>query len=270
MLKGQTQKKTRTLLSPEPPKKTPRLHELFRKVRSNFCFVPCDLSQEPTGNCSETLVQMIILFWVFFCSGGFSSCEEWPTRKPDTLAFLQRTPTCQRFQQLTVYECLNWWAPRLLRSGGVLVEVVFLKTVVWQLYCALVLRGCNCAALTTKMATDTFQVIPSKLTDPPKYPDLLFLAFLDFLAFLLFKEFLAFLSVFPFFSKDFRGSVETQNPCFFGVFPCLFPKKQGKEDQGSDGLGAASLKAFFRHSRAKNLETRRHAVYQCLTKPPTR
>ena len=81
----------------------------------------------------------------------------------------------------------NWWAPRLLHSGGVLVEVFFLKTVVWQLYCALVLRGCNCSAVlllgsshTTsltlcltrspdqKMATDTFQVIPNKLADPPK------------------------------------------------------------------------------------------------------
>ena len=65
------------------------------------------------------------------------------------------------------------------------------------------------------------------------YPDLLFLAFWDFLAFLLFEEFLAFLSVFPFFSKDFRGSEERDNPCLFGRVPCLFPKKQGKEDQGS-------------------------------------
>ena len=40
-----------------------------------------------------------------------------------------------------------WWAPRLLRSRGVLVEVFFLRTVVWQLYCALVLRGCNCSAV---------------------------------------------------------------------------------------------------------------------------
>ena len=78
---------------------------------------------------------------------------------------------------------LTWRAPRLLRSGGVLVEMFFfLKTVVWQLYCALVLRGCNCSAvlllgsshttsllyawpeaLTTKMATDTFQVIRTPL-----------------------------------------------------------------------------------------------------------
>ena len=33
-------------------------------------------------------------------------------------------------------ELYYWWAPRLLRSGGVLVEVFFLKTVVRQLYCA--------------------------------------------------------------------------------------------------------------------------------------
>ena len=52
--------------------------------------------------------------------------------------------------------------------------------------------------------------------------------------FLLLEEFLAFLSVFPFFSKDFRVSEEMENPCFFGGFPCLFPKKQGKEDQGGD------------------------------------
>ena len=43
-----------------------------------------------------------------------------------------------------------------------------------------------------------------------------------------------FLSVFPSFSKDFRGSAGIRNPCFFGSFPCLFPKKQGKEGQGSN------------------------------------
>ena len=64
-------------------------------------------------------------------------------------------------------------------------------------------------------------------------PDLLFLAFLDFLAFFLFKDFLAILSVFPSFPKDFRGSASTRNPCLFGGFPCRFPKRQGKEDQGS-------------------------------------
>ena len=46
------------------------------------------------------------------------------------------------------------------------------------------------------------------------------------------EEFLVFLSVFPLFSRDFRGSVGIKNPCFVGGFPCLFPKKQGKEGQG--------------------------------------
>ena len=42
---------------------------------------------------------------------------------------------------------------------------------------------------------------------------------------------LRFLSVFP-FSKDFRGSAGRRNLCLFGGFPCCFPKRQGKEDQG--------------------------------------
>ena len=64
-------------------------------------------------------------------------------------------------------------------------------------------------------------------------PNLLFLAFLVFLAFFLFEEFLAILSVFPFFPNNFRGSESRRNPClFFGGFPCCFPKRQGKEDQG--------------------------------------
>ena len=40
------------------------------------------------------------------------------------------------------------------------------------------------------------------------------------------------MSVFPFFSRDFRGSAGIKNPCFFGGFPGHFPKKQGKEGQG--------------------------------------
>ena len=47
------------------------------------------------------------------------------------------------------------------------------------------------------------------------------------------EEFLVFLSVFPFFSRDFRGSVGIKNPCFFGGFPRVFQKKQGKEGQGT-------------------------------------
>ena len=71
------------------------------------------------------------------------------------------------------------------------------------------------------------------------FPVLPFLVFLEFLVFCPCEEFLVFSSVFPFFSRDFRGSVGTKKPCFFGGFPCLFPKKQGKEGQGL-GCGIAS------------------------------
>ena len=47
-------------------KKKARLRELFRKVRANFCLLPCDASQEPNVNCSDELVQMN-----FFILGGF-------------------------------------------------------------------------------------------------------------------------------------------------------------------------------------------------------
>ena len=46
------------------------------------------------------------------------------------------------------------------------------------------------------------------------------------------EEFLVFLSVFPFFSRDFRSSVGTTNPCFFCGFSCLFPKKARKGRTG--------------------------------------
>ena len=52
--------------NPEIPKKTPRLRELFRKVRANFSLLSCDTSQEPNGNYSEKLVQMN-----FLILGGF-------------------------------------------------------------------------------------------------------------------------------------------------------------------------------------------------------
>ena len=47
-------------------KKKPRLREIFRKVRANFCLRPCYTSQESKGNCSDELVQMN-----FFILGGF-------------------------------------------------------------------------------------------------------------------------------------------------------------------------------------------------------
>ena len=46
------------------------------------------------------------------------------------------------------------------------------------------------------------------------------------------EKFLVFLSVFPFFSRDLGASAGIKNPGFFGGFPCLFPKNQGKEGQG--------------------------------------
>ena len=33
-------------------------------------------------------------------------------------------------------------------------------------------------------------------------------------------------------SQGFKGSARTRNPRLFGGFPCRFPKRQGKEDQG--------------------------------------
>ena len=50
-----------------PKKKTPRSHELFRKVRANSCLLSCDTKQEPNGNCSEKLVQMNVFYfgWIF-------------------------------------------------------------------------------------------------------------------------------------------------------------------------------------------------------------
>ena len=63
---------------------------------------------------------------------------------------------------------------------------------------------------------------------------LIFLCFFEFLAFFFCKEILAFLSVFPFFPRDLRGSPRVKILVFWGGFPCRFPKKQGKEDQGTE------------------------------------
>ena len=73
------------------------------------------------------------------------------------------------------------------------------------------------------------------------YPVLPFLVFLEFLVFSPSEDFLVFLSVFPFFSRDFRGSVGIKNPCFFGGFPLPFPKKTRK---GRTGYRGASEFAF--------------------------
>ena len=78
------------------------------------------------------------------------------------------------------------------------------------------------------------------------FPVLPFLAFLEFLVFSLARNSLFFSSVFPFFSRDFRGSAGLKNPCFFGGFPCLFPKKQGKEGQGFGGIEAVDTEFPYR------------------------
>ena len=82
------------------------------------------------------------------------------------------------------------------------------------------------------------------------YPVLPFLVLLEFLDFFPCEEFLAFLSVFPFFCRDFRGSVGIKNPCFFGGFPCLFPKKQGKEGQGKHLASVSQSNVFGIHFAA--------------------
>ena len=58
-----------------------------------------------------------------------------------------------------------------------------------------------------------------------------FPCFLEFLVFFPCEELLVFLSVFLFVSRDFRGSVGTKNPCFFGGFPCLFLKNKESLDR---------------------------------------
>ena len=75
------------------------------------------------------------------------------------------------------------------------------------------------------------------------------LFFWNSLFFFLSEEFLAFLSAFPFFPRDFGGSPRRKNPCFFGGFPCRFPKKQGKEDQGK----CLDVKMENDHSSPRNL-----------------
>ena len=56
--------------------KTPRSRELFRKVRANFCLLPCDAGQESDGNCPEKLVHMN-----FFSLGGYFRMDFPPLRE---------------------------------------------------------------------------------------------------------------------------------------------------------------------------------------------
>ena len=45
-------------------------------------------------------------------------------------------------------------------------------------------------------------------------------------------SFLGFLIVFPFFSRDFRGSVGMKSPFFWWVFPAFFQKNKERKDRG--------------------------------------
>ena len=58
-------------------------------------------------------------------------------------------------------------------------------------------------------------------------PDPPILVFFVFFAFFRFAVFLAFFGVFPFFSKDFKGSAERKILAFFGGSSLFLPKKAG-------------------------------------------
>ena len=74
-----------------------------------------------------------------------------------------------------------------------------------------------------------------------KTPDPPILAFLDFLAFFVFRFSLSFLCVFPFFSKDFRGSAKRRTLAFCGASLLLKKKKQGLEGQGNSRRFAIAM-----------------------------
>ena len=80
-------------------------------------------------------------------------------------------------------------------------------------------------------------------TAPP--PVLPFLVFLEFLGFWPCKEFLVFLSVFPFFSRDFRGSVGIKNPCFLVVFLATFQKNKERKDRAMHPIFTGTVRPIF-------------------------
>ena len=65
-----------------------------------------------------------------------------------------------------------------------------------------------------------------------QFPVLPFLVFFEFLVFLPGEDFLVFLSVFPFFSRDFRGSAGIKKSLFFlVVFLAVFQKNKERKDR---------------------------------------
>ena len=87
-------------------KKTPRLRELFRSVRASFCLLPCDASQEHSGNCSEKLVQMNI-----FILGGFFRVDFPPLLKRSTAAKLLSIFGPQLSPRHLAELALELWSP---------------------------------------------------------------------------------------------------------------------------------------------------------------
>ena len=85
-------------------------------------------------------------------------------------------------------------------------------------------------------------------------PLLRFLVFLEFLVFFPCEEFLVFLSVFPFFSRDFRGSAGIKNPCFFWRFSWPFSKNKERKDRewGCNKWGLKGCLAALPGNRPKS------------------
>ena len=75
--------------NPEIPQKTGHLRELLRKVHLNFSLLSCEVSQEPSRNCSEEVVQINFLFWVDF-AGGVPPLNS----TMDPLPLYHRTSSC--------------------------------------------------------------------------------------------------------------------------------------------------------------------------------
>ena len=102
------------------------------------------------------------------------------------------------------------------------------------------------APISKKIASYTFQKNPRaqqkmKLALPPSprtpNPVLPFLVFLEFLVFFcLARISLFFLSVFPFFSRDFRGSAGIKILVFLVVFLAVFQKNKERKDRENSPL----------------------------------
>ena len=81
---------------------------------------------------------------------------------------------------------------------------------------------------------------------------------------------------FLFFSRSSRGSGEKESPSLllgrFGVLPCIFLKKQGKDDQGPESLCMGMPPFSFRVSRAhaKGLCSRKGVIlpFECFLESP--